>query len=152
MKNKNLPLYESLFLLLGELIVSVIVVAVYLLIDKFSYTVVTGLLLGCTVTVLNFFFMAFSTLRAFDKAVEARGDKEMDDDEAEKFAEEHKASVNNAVKLSFIVRTLTMIATLVAAFLLEWFDVVATLIPLLMLRPIITVKALITERKERKNN
>lgn len=148
MKNKSLPLYETAFILLGELIVSLIVCGVYLIIDKFSYKVVTGVALGSTVVILNFLFLAISTNRAFDRALELRGTREMDEEEAEKFAEEHRAELNNIVKLSFVIRTLTMLATLVVAFILEWFDVIATLVPLLMLRPIITVEALIRQKRK----
>ena len=99
-----------------------------------------------TVTTLNFLFLALSTRRAFDKAVEARGTREMNEDEIEKFTEEHQRIMNNAVKLSFIIRTLTMLATLIIAFILDYFNVLATLIPLLMLRPIIMIEALIREK------
>ena len=146
MKNKNLPLYETAFILIGEIIVSLIVCGVYLIIGKFSYKVITGVTLGTAVTVLNFLFLAISTNRAFDKAIEARGTKEMDDEEAEKFAAEHGASLQNAVKVSFIIRTLTMLAALIVAFVLKWFDVIATLVPLLMLRPIITAESLIRQK------
>lgn len=146
MKNKNLPLYETAFILIGELIVSLIVCGIYLIIGKFSYKVITGALLGSAVTVLNFLFLAISTNRAFDKAIEARGTKEMDDEEAERFAAEHQASLQNAVKLSFIIRTLTMLLALIVAFLLKWFDVIATLVPLLMLRPIITAESILRQK------
>lgn len=146
MKNKNLPLYETAFILLGEIIVSLIVCAVYLAIGKFSYKVVTGTALGTAVTVLNFLFLAVSTNRAFDKAIELRGTKEMDDEEAEKFAEEHQATLQNAVKLSFIIRTFTMLAALIVAFVLKQFDVIATLVPLVMLRPIITVESILRQK------
>jgi hypothetical protein len=146
MKNKNLPLYETLFILLGEIIVSLITVGVYLLIDKFSYKVITGVCLGSVVTVINFLIFAVATTRAFDKAVAARGTKEMDEEEAEKFAEAQKQQMNAAMKLSFIFRNLFMLATLVVAFILDYFDVIATLIPLLMLRPIIMVETLIRDK------
>ena len=146
MKNKNLPLYETAFILLGEIIVSLIVCGIYLAIGKFSYKVITGAALGTAVTVLNFLFLAISTSRAFDRAMEARGDKEMDDEEAEKFAEEHQASLQNAVKLSFIIRTFTMLAALIVAFVLKQFDVIATLVPLVMLRPIITVESILRQK------
>lgn len=146
MKNKNLPLYETAFILIGEIIVSLIVCGVYLIINKFSYKVITGAALGTAVTVLNFLFLAISTNRAFDKAMEARGTKEMNDEEAEKFAEEHGASLQNAVKLSFIIRTFTMLAALIVAFVLKWFDVIATLVPLLMLRPIITAESILRQK------
>ena len=146
MKNKNLPLYETAFILIGEIIVSLIVCGVYLIINKFSYKVITGVALGTAVTVLNFLFLAISTNRAFDMAMEARGTKEMNDEEAEKFAEEHGAGLQNAVKLSFIIRTFTMLAALIVAFVLKWFDVIATLVPLLMLRPIITVESILRQK------
>lgn len=152
MKNKNLPLYETAFILIGELIVSLIVCGVYLIIGKFSYKVITGALLGSAVTVLNFLFLAISTNRAFDKAMEARGTKEMDDEEAERFTAEHQASLQNAVKLSFTIRTFTMLLALIVAFLLKWFDVIATLVPLLMLRPIITVESLIRQKFKKGEN
>ena len=143
MKNKLVPFYETSFILIGELIVSLIVCAVYLIIGKFSYKVVTGVALGTLVTVLNFLFLSISTNKAFDKAMEARGTKEMDEDEIEEFAESQKAQLQNAVKLSFILRTFSMMGALILAFVLEQFDVIATLIPLVMLRPIITVESLI---------
>lgn len=138
-----------MILLVGEIIVSLIVCGVYLIIDKFSYKVVTGVLLGTLVTVLNFLFLAISTNRAFDRAVLARGTKEMTDEEAEAFAAVHQRELQNAVKLSYIIRTFSMLATLVVAFLLDYFDVIATLVPLFMLRPIITVEALIREKRKK---
>ncbi len=152
MKNKNLPFYETAFILLGEIIVSLIVCGVYLIIGKFSYKVVTGVTLGSCVMVLNFLFLAISTNRAFDKAVEMRGGKEMDEEEADKFTEAHTAELNNAVKLSFIIRTFTMLAALIVAFILDEFDVIATVIPLLMLRPIIMVEALLREKFKKKED
>ena len=146
MKNKNLPLYETFFILIGEIAVSVIVALIYLLIDKFSYKVITGVCLGSAVTVINFLIFAIATTRAFDSAVAARGTKQMDDEEAEKFAETQKQQMNAAMKFSFILRNIFMLATLVVAFILDYFDVIATLIPLLMLRPIIMVEALIRDK------
>lgn len=147
MKNKNLPLFETAFILLGELVVSLIVCLIYFAIGKFSYKVILGASLGTAVTVLNFLFLAITTSRAFDKALDARGTREMDDEDAEKFASEHQASIQNAVKLSFIVRTFTMLAALVAAFLIKQFDVIATLVPLLMLRPIISLEAILRQKR-----
>ncbi len=145
MKNKA-PLIESGLVLLGEMIVSLIVCAVYLIIDKFSYKVITGVALGTAVTVLNFLFLSISTSRAFDRAAEARGTREMTEEEIEKFTEKHQNEVNNAIKLSYIIRTFTMLAALIIAFVLKWFDVIATLVPLLMLRPIIMIEALIRDK------
>ena len=150
MKNKIAPFLETVILLIGEILVSAIVCAVYLLLNKFSYKVVTGVCLGSIVTVLNFLFLSITTNRAFDKIEAARGTKELDEEEVLKFTREHQAELSAAVKLSFIVRTVTMLLTLIAAFLLAWFDVVATVIPLLMLRPILTVYSIMKTKAENK--
>ncbi len=146
MNNKKLPFFEALLILLGELVVSVIVCGIYLIINKFSYKVVTGAILGSVVTTLNFLFLAISTNNAFDRAVEARGNKEMTEEEIEEFTAAHQKELNFAIKRSFIIRNISMVITLVVAFVLDWFDVIATLVPLLMLRPIITVESLIRQK------
>lgn len=157
MKKNNIPKRETLILLFGEIIVSLLIVGVYLLVDlfteyQFSYTVVTGCLLGSTVTVLNFFFLSVSVNRAIDKFLLERGNREMDDEEAERFANEHSMKIQNSVKTSFIVRTVSMLATLVLAFILEWFDPLATAIPLLMFRPIITAGEAIRRKFDKTPN
>lgn len=146
MKNKNLPLFEAALILLGEIIVSLIVCGVYLILDKFSYKVITGAALGSVVTVANFLVLAITTGRAFDRAVEARGTREMTEEEADAFALEQQKEINNAVKLSFIIRNIVMLATLVVAFILDVFSVIATLVPLLMLKPIIIIETLIRQK------
>ena len=151
MKNKSIPLFETALLFAGELVVSAIVCAVYLLIHKFSYKVVTGVALGSAVTILNFLFLSITTTRAFNKIAELRGSCSMDEEAALKFALEHQAQLQNAVKLSFIVRTFSMLAALVLALLLDWFDVIATVVPLLMTRPILSVAAALKSKSEAKS-
>ena len=46
--------------------------------------------------------------------------------------------VQNAIKTSFILRTVSMLVALVIAFLLDWFNPIATAIPLLAFRPLLT--------------
>lgn len=137
MKNKNSAIKETSFVALGELIVSLIIVAVYMLINQFSYKVVTGVVLGSLVITLNYLFLSISVNRAIDAAMENRGEGELDEEATEIFVRENSAKLQNAVKLSFIIRTVSMLAALIIAFVSGQFDVLATLIPLLMLRPII---------------
>ena len=137
-------LAETLRILIGEAAVAVLTVGVFLLLDlfslvEFSYTVITGAVLGAAVIVANFFFLARSTDKVALEAMEARGTKEMTEEEIEKFTEEHSARLNNAIKLSFIIRMASMLAALVLALISPWFHPIATLVPLLMLRPVITV-------------
>ncbi|MBE6645343.1 MAG: hypothetical protein E7612_08215 [Ruminococcaceae bacterium] len=147
MKNSKLPLYETAAIAVGEIITSLIVCGVYLIIKKFDLSVGLGVLLGSVVTIVNFIFLMLSTNRAIDKVMAERGEGEMSDEEAAEFAAKNQVRIQAAVKTSYIIRTLSIVATLVLAFLLDGvFDVIATLVPLLMFRPIITVSQLIKQR------
>ena len=148
MQKKNLPLAEVVRLAVGELIVSLIMIAVYCVLDQYSYRVVTGAALGCAITILNFLMLSIAVNRALDQAMASRGDGVMTEEDAEKFAAEHMPQVQQAVKASYIVRTIVMLAALVAAFLLDWFDVIATLVPLVMFRPIITLGEIFRKKKK----
>ena len=136
-------------LALGEAIVSALVCAAYLVIGKFDCTVLTGVALGSVVTVANFVFLTLSVNRAVDRYLALRGSREMDEEEAEKFANQHAMAVQNAATRSFIIRTVTMLAALVGAFLLEWFSPLATVIPLLMFRPLLYVLELIKRKRDK---
>lgn len=149
MQKKNLPTSEILFLVVGELIVSLIVSGVYLLLQRFSYAVISGCLLGSAVTVFNFVFLSISVNRAIDKALAGRKEGEMTEEEAEAFAAENQAAVQRAAQGSYLVRQILMLGVLVCAFLLDgWFDVIATVIPLIMFRPLLTVCGLMKSKKQ----
>ena len=146
-------LAETLRILIGEAVVAVLTVGVFLLLDlfslvEFSYTVITGAVLGAAVIVANFFFLARSTDKVALEAMAARGTTEMTEEEIEKFTEEHSARLNNAIKLSFIIRMTSMLAALVLALISPWFHPIATLVPLLMLRPVITVSEYFRRKEE----
>ena len=148
--NKALPFIEAGLVLAAEIVISAIVCAVFLLLDKFSYKVVTGAALGSLITVFNYLFLSITTGNAIDKMLAARGEGEMDEEEAAKFAKEYEATFTNAAKLSYAVRNFTMLATLIAAFLIGYFNVFATLVPLLAFRPIITLLSLLESKLQKK--
>ena len=148
MKKNKLPLYETLAMIIGEVITSLIVCAVFLIIKKFGLPVLSGVLLGSLVTVANFLFLMISTNRAIDNAMAERGEGDLSEEQVAEFTEKHQANIQTAVKLSYVIRTLCIAGTLVAAFLLDGvFNVIATLIPLLMFRPILIVSQLIKSKK-----
>ena len=150
-ENKNEASRQILLLILGEIIVSSLVCLVYFLLGRFELQVILGTLLGSTVTVANFAVLAFSVNRAVDKYIELRGSREMSEEEAEAFAKEHSMVVQNAAMKSFILRTASMLAALVVAFLFtNLFSTLATAIPLLMFRPILYVLELIKSKGEKK--
>lgn len=151
MENKSSSALQILALATGEIIVSALVCVIYLILGKFDYTVVAGSILGSIVTVANFAVLTFSVNRAVDRYLELRGSREMSEEEAEAFAKEHTVAVQNAATKSLILRTASMLAALVAAFLLtDLFSVLATAIPLLMFRPLLYVLELIKSKGEKK--
>ena len=139
MQNKKSTYRDLLFLALGELAAALAVILACLVLNRFTYKVVAGALLGAAVSVLNFAYLTFSVNRAVDKFMALRGDREMDEEEAEKFASEHAGEIQNAQKLSYMIRTFTMLGALVLAFLTKQFDVVATAVPLLLFQPILII-------------
>ena len=155
MDKNNMPAFELWALLIGELICSAIVCAVYAIVGAisadydFSYNVITGALLGTLVIFLNFFFLSLSTAKVFREAKEARGDNEMSDEEVDAFVKEHQNKYNTMVRVSFLIRNVTMLLTLIGAFLLpDVFDVIATLVPLIAYRPILSLTALIQNKRK----
>jgi len=147
---KNNSLGEVMIIIFGELIVSALVVLGFLVASAFgypfTYKVITGVLLGSAVTVGNFYFLTVSVNRAVDRYLELRGSREMDEEEAAKFTEQHSMAIQNTITKSFIIRTVTMLAAFVLAFITGVFEPIATVIPLLMYRPIISVGNLIRSR------
>ena len=149
MNKQKLPLRELIAILIGEAIVSLVICGVYLIISKYTYKVLLGVLLGSTVTVLNFLVLSIMTNRVINRFLEARGDAELTDEEAQAVAMKFQGQVQNQIKISFLVRTAVLAATLVVAFLVEIFEVLPTVIPLLMLRPILTVSEFIKRKAQK---
>ena len=148
MNDKKIPVTELWLLTAGEAIVSALTALVYVLLGKFHYSVVTGVLLGSAVILINFIFMCISVNRAVDNIMAERGNAEMDDVQAAEFAQKHKGTLSRTVQLSGAIRTASMVAVLVLAFILgDYFDVIATLIPLIAFRPILMLTELIPKKQ-----
>ena len=138
---------EILIILIGEIIVGALTAGVYLIVeaalenDAFTYKVITGLALGTTVVIVNYLVLTVVVNRAINKVMALRPEGEMTEDEIFEFAKANQDTIKNAAAFSYIVRTLTMLATLVLVFIFlkKWFAVVATVVPLLAFRPIIMV-------------
>lgn len=144
MKNSKARYTEVLIIAVGELIVSLLVILGYFIASaafsfEFTYRVYTGALLGSVVMILNFAFLSLSVNRLVDEFIEIRGTREMDEEEAAEFTKIHSMKIQSRITASFVIRTVSMLATLLVAFLLDWFEPIATVIPLFMYRPILTV-------------
>lgn len=148
MKHNNAPYRETLILAVGESVVSLLVLGgfgIASLATQINFlSVILGAVLGSSVTVINFFALSFYVNRSVDKYLELRGTREMTDEEAEKFTLEHSMQIQNAIKTNYIIRTVLLLVALVLAFLVkDLFNPIATVIPLLAYRPILTAGEII---------
>lgn len=73
-KSSLVPIKETALITLGELITSLIVIAVFLLIKRYDYTVLTGVILGSAVIIINFLVMSILINRAIDEAFTHRSE------------------------------------------------------------------------------
>ena len=173
MEKSKFPVRETVFLAVGEIAIGAVIAVVYLLLSKFNYTVITGALLGAFITLANFLILSISVNRTLDKilaeadmnaiANEARAEAaaeiddgtdtdEQTDEDTEDGEGAHvpdaadRMKVQNTIRISYMIRTASMVAALVLALITKKFDLIATLIPLVMFRPLLTL-AEITKRK-----
>ena len=135
--NKITNYIDSIYLAIGEAIISLIVILIYTALGLFDWTVISGVILGSIATIANFLILSYSVNKAINKFIELRGDKEMGNEEAEKFAKEHSLKVQNAVTKSYVLRTALLMGSLVLAFITKLFNPIATLIPLAMYKPLL---------------
>ena len=149
MMTKKENRYTSvLWLLLAEAAVSAVVIGVFALIifvfpdvlfyETEFYKVITGSVLGVAATTLNFFALCFTVNRAVDKYMTVRGETEMDEEEAAKFANENAAKVQAEVTKSYLLRMLILAAACALLFTKQ-FDVIAVVVPMLVQRPLIVL-------------
>ena len=151
MQKMKMPIYEIASLVIGELIASAITVGIFLITGYFDMSVIFGAVLGSGVVIGNFILLSVITNHTLDTIMAARGSEEMDEEAAAAFAMQYKTKLQNTIRLSFILRTAAMLGTLILAFLLQdVFNVIATIVPLLMFRPILTVSQLIMKKRRMK--
>lgn len=154
MSRKQTTFNEILSFILGELIIAALTVLGGLVLSlagviSFDYKIITGAILGFAVIVANYTMLSFSVNRAIASYMELRGNGEMSDEEAEQFAKDNSRLIQNAIARSFVIRTASMVAALVLAFLTGWFSPLATAIPMLAFRPLLTVIELIRKKYDK---
>ena len=148
MKTENKNSYiDTIYLAIGEIIVSLLVLLVYMAIGKFEWTVITGVILGSLATIANFIILSIALNKALDKFIDMRGDKELSEEEAEAFAKANSIKVQNAVTKSYVFRTGLMMGSLVIAFITKWFNPIATLVPLAMYKPLLYVTQFVKQKR-----
>lgn len=122
MDSRKMVLTQTGIVALGQVVGIAAMVGIFALLGQFNYTVLLGAIAGGIVATGNFLLMAIGLSLAADKAEaqDAKGGKAM-------------------VKSSYMVRTLVMFVVLFACAKSGYFNVIALVIPLLFVRPTLTV-------------
>ena len=143
MKKKNI-IKDIAPVAIGELAVALVVCIGALLLSltgliRFDYRIITGALLGALVMTANYAWLTYSVDLQIARFVNERGNREMSEEEAQEYAKAYSSPIQKAIALSSTIRTVSMLATLVIAFILDWFNPIATAIPLFAFRFLIPV-------------
>lgn len=122
MESRKTVIRETLMILLGVAICAGLMCVVFALLHKFDLTVLLGAAVGTAVTTLNFFAMAMVATLAADRAQEqdVEGGKKL-------------------LKGAYPIRILMLAVVLFACAKSGFFNVIALVLPLIFVRPVITV-------------
>ena len=122
MDSRKYVLKETLRVAIGEAVCVAAMIGVFALLGYFSREVVLGGIIGGLVAVGNFFFMAVGVTLAADRAEsqDVRGGKAM-------------------VSSSYTIRLIVMAVVLFAAAKSGYCNVFALVIPLVFVRPVLTI-------------
>lgn len=120
--SRKLVLKETALVALGEGLCVAAMCGVYLLLQKFNISVLLGGLVGLLVATGNYFALAVAATLA-----------------AERAAAQDVAGGQKLMRSSYPLRLLAMGAILFLCAKSGYFDVIALVVPLLLVRPILTI-------------
>jgi len=124
LESRKVVLKQSALFFVGELLGAAVMFGVYALLQRLNFSVVLGGTLGVIIAALNFFFMALYATIAADKAIN-----------------QDVAGGQRVMRISQLVRYILMFGALVVIGVSKKCDLIATVIPLLLFRPIVSVIA-----------
>ena len=121
-ESRKFVLKQSALVLLGVMVCVAAMIGVFAMIGKFSWPVVLGGLVGGLISSGNFFFMAVSAELAADKAEQdnVQGGKAL-------------------MQTSYTVRLIAMAVILFACAKSGWFNLFALVLPLVFVRPVLSL-------------
>ena len=122
METRKIVLHETGIIAIGECMGVAVMLAIFALLGRFDRSVALGGLIGGVLTILNFFLMAVNANNAADKAVgqDVKSGKSM-------------------LQLSYAARLAMIFVVLFACVKSGLCNVFAIVIPLLFVRPTITI-------------
>ena len=122
MDSRKIVWKETSIVLIGQAACVAAMFGIYAMLGYFSTRVLLGGIIGALLAVLNFFFMAVGVSLAADKA------QQQDVQGGQKL-----------LKGFYPIRILVLAVILIACAKSGWFDILALVLPLLFVRPILTV-------------
>lgn len=122
MDGRKIVYKQTAVVLIGEMICFAVVLAVFALLGKYERSVLLGGLVGSVLSTVNFFFMAVGTSLAADKAEnqDVKGGQSL-------------------IRFSYTGRLVVLFIVLFACLKSGLFHVIPLLLPLVLVRPILTV-------------
>lgn len=132
MKNKNPVLSQILWLSVGMVICLGLMLGVYALIGRFSLPVLIGGLVGTLLAIGNFAFMAIGLINLTGETDATR--------------------IKLKTQGGFLIRTVALIGLAVVAIYFGKCDPVATLLPLLFVRIVLTVQQFVIKTNTEKED
>ena len=144
---------ETRKIALGTGILTILMVAVFLILRRFDWTVLTGALLGWAAAVGNFFLMALTVQKAADEmkplpAAETGMPDEDGGEEAELPLSDEAKRGKQRIQLSYTLRMLGLAVIAIAGVTLPCFHPVAVLLPMLFPRLVIALEGVKMNRRE----
>ncbi len=146
---------ETKKMALGVGVLSLLMIAAFLVIGRFDWTVLTGALLGGAAAIGNFFLMALTVQKVTDEMPvlpprEAKEENENGEEEEEKEAplSDEAKQMGKKMQLSYTLRMLLMAGVAALGVSLPVFHSVACLIPMLFPRIVIALRGLIDSKQK----
>ena len=146
---------ETAKIALGTGILTVLMIAVFLILRRFDWTVLTGALLGYVAAVGNFFLMALTVQKAADEMKPLPTPENTDTAEEDGEAEEQDQPLSEDAKrgkrriqVSYILRMLGMAGIAILGVALPCFHPVATLLPMLFPRIVIALEGAMMHKNQ----
>lgn len=129
MNSRNFLLRQIVPVAIGQSLCVAAMVGIFALAGKFDMTVLWGGIAGGLISLANFFFMSLFANLAADKAVN-----------------QDVAGGQKLIQLSYMGRMIAMLIALVVCAKSGFFNVLALALPLLFIRPILTVTELFKKK------
>lgn len=133
MDSRKIVLHETLVVAAGTALCTALMVGVYALLGFLDRSVVLGAAAGAVLSIGNFFIMAVTASLAADKA-----------------QEQAVSEGKKMVQFSYIIRLLVIFGILFVCAKSGLFDPLAMVIPIVFLRPVITVYEFFRKKEDKK--